>query len=88
MSFYSVKGIPFLFFYTERMNVATPAVEPPLMTDRSCDMIEEKRCLQDIREVVAEATKNLGLVPGADFQSRVLQLSQLSSSQKTVNIFC
>ena len=57
------------------------------MSDRSCDMMEEKRCLKDITEAVTKATKDLGLVPGADFQSRVLQLSQLSSSQKTVNMF-
>ena len=89
MSFLCVicKNLSELFLCTEPVGVAAPAVELPLMSDRSCDMIEEKRCLKDITEAVTKATKDLGLVPGADFQSRVLQLSQLSSSQKTVNIF-
>ena len=78
----------FFFITTERTDINTPAVVASggTLTDR-CLLKDEKKERKKINYAISEATKSLGLVAGTEFESRVLQLAQLSSTHKTVSNF-
>ena len=48
------------------------------------DLASKPDGLESISDAVAVATSNLGLMPGQAFQARVLQLTELNRSHKTV----
>ena len=44
-----------------------------------------KQVLENMQDAIAVATGDLGLLPGAAFQARVMQLAQLNAAHQTVS---
>lgn len=44
-----------------------------------------KQVLENMQDAIAVATGDLGLLPGAAFQARVMQLAQLNSAHQSVS---
>ena len=44
-----------------------------------------KQVLESMQDAIAVATGDLGLLPGAAFQARVMQLAQLNAAHQTVS---
>ncbi|XP_064650622.1 uncharacterized protein LOC135502065 isoform X3 [Lineus longissimus] len=70
----------------ETFNLNTPVVSLPLGPETFGTPPEEqqKQELENIEDAIALATHDLGLLPGAAFQSRVAQLSQLNVAHQTI----